>query len=98
MSACMRSQARRGLIALLVVVFVVVQAAALAHEVQHALHLHHEPCGLHLVADHLAMALAPEPAPAVELKPAIEQGVPFSGARLSPPARPSAARAPPFRS
>jgi hypothetical protein len=97
MIACMRSRVRRGLLAL-VVVFVVVQAAALGHEVQHVLRLHDEPCGLHVVAEHLAMVMAPEPAPAVTLKPAIEQMIPFSGAWLSPPARPSAARAPPVRS
>jgi hypothetical protein len=93
-----RSWACRGLHTLLVLVFIVVQATALAHEIQHVLHLHDRPCGLHVAADHLAMAPAPEPALAVELAPAAEQ------LSFSPEARPlrlvrlSEARAPPFAS
>ena len=93
-----RSWARCGLYTLLVLVFVVVQATALAHEVQHALHLHDGPCGLHVAADHLAMAPAPEPGLAVDLVPATEQLLSCLGARLLLPARLSEARAPPFLS
>jgi hypothetical protein len=91
-----RSWARRGLHTLLVLVFIVVQATALAHEIQHVLHLHDGPCGLHVAADHLAMAPAPEPAPAVDPAPVAEHPL------FSPDARPlhlsrlSEARAPPF--
>jgi hypothetical protein len=91
-----RSWARRSLHTLLVLVFVVVQATALAHEIRHVLHLHDGPCGLHVAADHMAMAPAPEPVLAVEPAPVIEQ------LWFSPDARPfclsrlSEARAPPF--
>jgi hypothetical protein len=97
MTACLRSWPRCAL-HLLVLVFIVVQPTALAHEVQHVLHLHDGLCGLHIASDHLAMAPAPEPASAVARPPATEQLLSFPGARLSPPARPSGARAPPFLS
>jgi hypothetical protein len=92
------SWARRGLYALIVLVFVVVQATALAHEIKHVLHVHDGPCGLHVAADHLAMAPAPEPTLASELVPAIGQLLSLLDARPSPAARPSGARAPPFPS
>jgi hypothetical protein len=98
MTAYPRTWARRGLHTLLVLVFVVVQATALAHEVQHVLHLHDGPCGLHVAADHLAMAPAPEPGPALGLAPATEKLLPCLGARLMFPARLREARAPPFLS
>jgi hypothetical protein len=79
-----------------VLVFVVVQATALAHEIQHVLHLHDGPCGLHVAADHLAMAPAPEPGLATELAPTVEQVLSCLSARLFRPARPSEARAPPL--
>jgi len=75
--------------------FVVVQATALAHEIQHVLHTHDGPCGLHLVADHLAMAPAPVPTLAVTFAPTAERWVFCPGSRPVPPARPSVARAPP---
>lgn len=93
-----RPWVRRGLYTLLGLVFVVVQATALAHEVQHVLHLHDGPCGMHVAADHLAMAPAPEPAMAIELAPAIEQVLSCVGGPLLLSARLSEARAPPFLS
>jgi hypothetical protein len=90
-----RSLARRGLPVLVLLLFVVVQTTAVVHELQHVLHLHDGPCGLHVAADHLAMAPAPEPALTVAPAPATE---PFSSAPDAPrpgPARLTAARAPP---
>lgn len=80
----------------LAVVFVAAQGAALAHEIAHVLHLHDAPCALHVVADHLVMAPAPEPAPAVVLAPAIGSESSTLPVVPGPPARPSAARAPPL--
>jgi hypothetical protein len=91
-----RSWARRGLHTLLVLVFVLVQATALAHEIQHVLHQHDGPCGLHVAADHLAMAPAPDPALAVEPALVIEQLLSSSAARPLRLSRLSEARAPPF--
>jgi hypothetical protein len=45
---------------LLVVLFVVVQVTALTHELAHASGEHDAPCGLHVAADHLVMAPAPD--------------------------------------
>jgi hypothetical protein len=93
-----RSWARRGLHTLLVLVFVLVQATALAHEIQHVLHLHDGPCGLHVAADHLAMAAAPEPALTVKPAPVSEQPLSSPDARPFRRSRLSEARAPPFAS
>jgi len=84
--------------AVLVSVFFTVQATAIAHEVQHVLHQHDGPCGLHVAADHLVMAAAPEAAPAVALAPAIGLTSPSPDAPLELPAPPSGARAPPISS
>lgn len=43
----------RRLAALAAAAFLAAQAAALAHEFDHALHKHNAPCALHLYADHL---------------------------------------------
>jgi hypothetical protein len=77
--------------------FAVVQTAALAHEIQHVLHQHDGPCGLHVVADHLAMASAPAPSLAV-VAPAIDQLLWSPGNRRSPSAQSSSARSPPILS
>jgi hypothetical protein len=72
-----------------------VQATALAHEIQHVAHQHDAPCGLHIAADHLAMAPAPEPALAVVVDP-VTASLPASlDALIAPPPRCSEARAPP---
>jgi hypothetical protein len=87
---------RLGLHALLVAVFITVQATALSHEIEHVLHQHDAPCGLHVAAEHLVIVSAPEPALAVPLVPAVD-GVSFALGLLQPPlARPSPARAPPL--
>ena len=91
-----RSWAHRGLHTVLMLIFVVVQATALAHEIQHVLHLHDGPCGLHVAADHLAMAPAPEPALAVEPASPTEPLLSSPDARPLRVARLSEARAPPF--
>jgi len=81
--------------AVLVALFIVVQATALAHEIAHVAHQHDAPCGLHVVADHLAMAPAPEPALAVIVAP-VSAVIPSSRAALIlSPAPCSEARAPP---
>jgi hypothetical protein len=87
---------RRGLHVLLVLVFCAVQATALAHEVQHVMHLHDGPCGLHVAADHLAMAAAPDAPPAVTLVPVDSAADPSPGAPPAPPTPPSGGRAPPL--
>jgi hypothetical protein len=85
-----------GVHALLITVFIVVHMTALAHEFEHVLHQHDAPCGLHVVADHLAMAPAPEPALAVGPAPAAGT-VPTVAQTLFPSAsRPGDARAPPL--
>jgi hypothetical protein len=78
-----------------VVAFVTVQLAALSHEVEHVLGQHHEPCGLHVVADYIAMAAAPAPAVAVALIPAADPVLlpPCAPTAFLP--RPSGARSPP---
>ena len=82
---------------LVVVMFAVVQTAALAHEIQHVLQQHDGPCGLHVVADHLAMAIAPAPSLAV-VAPATDQLLWSPGDPLSLPAQSSGARGPPVLS
>jgi len=91
-----RPWARCGLHTLLVLLLVVVRATALAHEVQHVVHAHDGPCGLHDAADHLAMAPLPDAVLVTDLARAPEQlwssrdALPFCPAPLSE------ARAPPF--
>jgi hypothetical protein len=75
--------------------FAVVQTAALAHEIQHVLQQHDGPCGLHVVADHLAMAIAPVPALAVAA-PATDPLLSSPDAPLSLSAQPSGAGVLPF--
>ena len=94
-TAASRRSARRALCTLVVLLFVVVQAAALAHEIQHVMHLHEGPCGLHVVADHLSLAPAPVPALAVGLVPAAAPWSWLPSVGPEPPARPSVALAPP---
>ena len=82
---------------LVVVIFAVVQTAALAHEIQHVLQQHDGPCGLHVVADHLAMAIAPAPSLAVAA-PATDPRLSSPDDRRSRPAQSSGARSPPVLS
>jgi hypothetical protein len=89
---------RSGLYALILAVFITVQAGALAHEWQHVLGQHEAPCGLHVIADHLAMVPAPEPVLAVALAPAAGPVSPHADVLLPAPARPRTARAPPSQS
>lgn len=84
------------LITLLVAVLVASQAVAVSHEVEHVAHAHEGPCALHDAAEHLAMASAPGPAPAVELLPARQPATPLLVASPQIPSRPSDARAPPL--
>lgn len=87
-----------SLATVLAVMFASAQGTALAHEIEHVLHLHEAPCALHVAADHLVMAPAPEPEPAVTLAPASGAEPSILHAVPARPARPSAARAPPRRS
>jgi hypothetical protein len=101
-SACYKDRgphlsAHRTVCMLVVVIFAVVQTAALAHEIQHVLQQHDGPCGLHVVADHLAMAGAPAPSLAV-VAPATDQLWWPPGNRRSPPAQSSSGRSPPVLS
>jgi hypothetical protein len=90
-----RSRARRCLHVLLVIAFFAVQVSALAHEIQHVLHQHDAPCGLHVAADQLAMALALVPALASAPAPATDLAPLPVAIHPSSTARPSGARAPP---
>jgi hypothetical protein len=101
-SACWRGRgpgvsAHRTVCTLVVVMFALVQTAALAHEIQHVLQQHDGPCVLHVVADHLAMAIAPVPSLTV-VALATDQLLSTPDNHLSPPAQPSSARAPPVLS
>jgi hypothetical protein len=97
MCTASRRRSRLGVLAaLLALVFVAAQGAALAHEIEHVLHLHNAPCALHVVADHLVMAPAPDPMPAVMLAPAIQCESSALHAAPAPAACPSPARAPPL--
>lgn len=98
MTARARAWARRGLHVLLLILFVAVQTTALAHEVQHVLHQHDGPCALHVVADHLVMAAAPEAVAAVAPAPAADLAGPSSRTPPSLAAPPSGARASPVLS
>jgi hypothetical protein len=89
--------AHRAVCTLVVVVFALVQTAALAHEIHHVLQQHDAPCGLHVVADHLAMAIASAPSLAVAA-PATDQPLSSPDDHFSPPAQPSSARSPPVLS
>jgi hypothetical protein len=89
---------RPGLNTLILAVFITVQATALAHEWEHVLGQHEAPCGLHVIADHLVMAPAPEPVPAVALAPAAGPVSSPTDVLLPAPAHPSGARAPPLLS
>jgi hypothetical protein len=84
------------LAALLAAAFVTAQSAALAHEIEHVLHLHDAPCALHLAADHLPMAPAPALPPTVTAPVSPRFECPAVFALPVPPAFPSAARAPPL--
>jgi hypothetical protein len=95
-SAGLRGWTARGLPTLLVAAFVTVQVVALSHEAQHILHQHDEPCGLHVVAEHLAMAAAPEPAVAVALMPVADPVLLPPSAPMPSLPRSSGARSPPF--
>jgi hypothetical protein len=79
---------------LLVVLLVLVQFTALAHEIAHVSGEHHGPCGLHVAADHLVMAPASDVAVGAPVAPA---NVAPSGFGVLPPApvRWTEARAPP---
>jgi hypothetical protein len=95
MNTWLRGWSYRGLPTLLAVVFVVVQVVALSHELQHVLGQHDEPCGLHVVADYIAMAAAPAPAVAVVLMPAADPVLLPSCAPAAFSPRPGGARSPP---
>lgn len=84
------------LIMLLVAMLIATQAMALAHELEHVAHAHEEPCALHDAAEHLAMASAPGPGPAVPLLPARRPVTPVLVAPPQIPSHPSDARAPPL--
>jgi hypothetical protein len=87
----------RTVCTLVVVLFALVQTAALAHEIHHVLQQHDGPCGLHMVADHLAIASAP--APSLAVAALVTDPLWWSqGDRRSPPAQASGARAPPVLS
>jgi hypothetical protein len=89
---------RRDLSALLLAVFMSVQATAVAHELHHVLGHHDASCGLHVAADHLAMVPAPEAALTQPPGP-VAGAVPSAlDVLLPPPSRPSGARAPPLPS
>ena len=88
----------RGLHVLLVAVFIVVQATALSHELEHVTHQHDAPCGLHVAADHLVLVPAPEPPVPVALAPAANNVSAPLGRLLPSPVRANGARAPPFLS
>jgi hypothetical protein len=81
---------------LIIALFFAVQTTALSHEVQHVLHQHDAPCGLHIVADQLVMSAAPEPPLTLVLAPATVAVVTSSDASFADPGRSSSARAPPL--
>ena len=95
MSAGRRHHVCRGVPTLLAVAFVVVQIAALSHELEHVFGQHNEPCGLHIVAAHIAMATAPEPVVEATFTPAAYLSLPPTDAPTASPLRPSGARSPP---
>jgi hypothetical protein len=79
----------------LVVLFVVVQVTALTHEIAHVSGEHDTPCGLHVAADHLVMAPAPDVVLGAPV--ALANAAAPGGFEVLPPApvRGSEARAPP---
>jgi hypothetical protein len=95
------SLARRGLTVLAGLValgLLATQTTALAHEIEHVLHLHAAPCALHTAADQLVMASTPEPAPAVPFVASSRVDPRPVDPWLAPPGQPSPARAPPHLS
>jgi hypothetical protein len=80
----------------LALIFLVTQATALAHEMEHMLHQHDAQCVLHLAVEHLVMVAAPEPEPVVAPAPVILATFPLLLAPPVRPAHPRAARAPPL--
>ncbi|HEY7870913.1 MAG TPA: hypothetical protein VIF59_16890 [Methylomirabilota bacterium] len=93
-----RTHPRRlaALAAIVAFCFLAGQSSALAHEIEHVLRLHDAPCALHVAADHLVMASAAEPTPAVTLAPSPGSAGPPAPARLARPFSPTEARAPPL--
>lgn len=80
---------------LLTAIFLVTQLAAMAHEIEHALDAHDEPCALHVAADQLAKAPAPEPLLTLAPAPAVEPALPDTHANVMRAPRHHDARAPP---
>ncbi len=97
-NAAQRSRGFAALIVLLAVILIAAQSAAVAHEIEHVLHLHSAACALHVAADHLSVVPVPDSTPAVALAPAAAYECSGLHALSGPPVRPSAARAPPFLS
>jgi hypothetical protein len=85
----------RGVLALLVALFVSTQITALAHEIEHVLDQHGAPCALHVVAEYLAMASPPGPTLAVAPAPGPDAAPQSIAVATGRPACPSGARAPP---
>jgi hypothetical protein len=81
--------------ALVTCLLVAAQSAALAHEIEHVLHQHGAPCALHVAADHLAMAPAPDPGSWMLLAPSQRSEYAPPSVRPAPPPPPDAARSPP---
>jgi hypothetical protein len=89
-----RGRVHRGVPWLLAVALLVVPATALGHELEHVLHQHDDPCGLHVAAEHLAMAITPGPAAAAGPRLALASP-PSPPAPGSPARRPGGSRGPP---
>lgn len=87
---------RSGLRTLLVVAFVTAQITALSHELEHVVGKHNAPCALHVAAEHLVMAAAPEPATVTLLTPVTGPSAPAVHVTRPAPERPRTARAPPL--
>jgi hypothetical protein len=88
---------RRARPPLLAALLLAAQLTALAHEPAHVAGEHDEPCAPHVLAEHLAMASAPAPAPPVAWRPAIAAERAAPGIAPAPPLAPRGARAPPPR-
>jgi hypothetical protein len=91
-----RGWSSRVLPTLFVAIFVLVQVAALSHELEHVFRQHDEPCDLHIVAAHIVMATAPEPAVPAALMCAADPVLPLLDAPMASPLAPSGARSPPL--
>jgi hypothetical protein len=87
---------RVGFCVLLVLAFLSSQVTALAHELEHVAGTHPVPCALHVAADHLVMAGAPEPAAAATPTPLAGPAAPAVHTLHPPPERSRTARAPPL--